>query len=395
MSIRSMPVCALSTPMSYSIQSGDVVLPAETVHEGTVLLGGGKVLYAGPRQRTPRGFEEINAAGCYVTPGLIDIHCHGAGRFSLDPPDPVSLDAVARRLVANGVLTFFPTMMASEEMIAGLPRLIEASEMSCHIPGIYVEGPFVHPEKRGGIQPPYVRPVDLGYLRRLQKMARGKIRLMTFAPELDRADRLLAAMRRLAIVPCVGHSLATAEQARKVVGRTTVGCTHLFNAMSGLDHHAPGLAAYALNADNVWVELNPDGTHVHPELLRLTARAKRHDRIILMTDAVVSAGDRPGEYTYMGRPVVAAAAGVFYKNDRTLVGSRILLNEGLARFIRYTDMPVHEAVAMASLNPARLVGLSRRKGSLQAGKDADVVVWEHRFVRPRHIFFQGLPLSFR
>ncbi len=379
--------------MSYSIQFGDVILTTKTVPEGTVLFRGGKILYAGPRRRTPRGFQEINAAGCYVAPGLIDIHCHGAGRFSLDPPDPASLDAVARRLVANGVLTFLPTMMASEEMIAGLPRLIERSEMSRHIPGIYVEGPFVNPEKRGGIQPSYVRPVDLRYLSRLQTMARGKIRLMTFAPELDRADRLLSAMRRLGIMPCVGHSLATAEQARKAIGRVAVGCTHLFNAMSGLDHHAPGLAAFALNADNVWVELNPDGAHVHPELLRLVARAKRRDRIILMTDAVVSAGDRPGEYSYMGRAVIADRVGVFYQDDRTLIGSRILLNQGLARFIRYTGVAVHEAVAMASLNPARLLGLSRRKGSLEAGKDADVVVFDRNFARPRHIFSQGLPIS--
>ena len=365
------------------------MLAQETVPGGTVLVADGKIAYAGTPRRTPRGAEEIDARGGYVCPGLIDVHFHGAGPHSLDPPNETAFRAIAEFMISRGITQFVPAMMPSEDMVAGIPALIESTGLTRHIPGIYVEGPFVNPAKRGGIQEQYVRPVDLDYLEHLQRLARGRIILMTFAPELEGAEKLPRALRRLAILPCVGHSLASAARAAEVVGRSKVNCTHLFNAMSGLDHREPGLAAYAINADNVWTELNPDGIHVHPELMKIAVRAKRRDRIILISDAVVSAGQEAGDYRYMNRDVVASNDGVYYRRDRTLVGSRLLLNQGVASLIRHTGVPVHEAVRMASLNPATMLGMAKRKGSLEAGKDADVVVFQKNFAKPRVVFFEG------
>jgi N-acetylglucosamine-6-phosphate deacetylase len=376
----------------YCIQNGAVILPDATVEDGSVVIADGRIAHAGRKRKPPRGAEIVDARGGYIGPGLFEIHVHGAGPNSLDPPDESAFRAVADRMLARGILQFTPAMMPSEAMIAGIPALIEATGLARHIPGIHVEGPFVNPAKRGGIQERFVRAVDLRYLGRLQRMARGRIVLMTFAPELDGAERLPRAMRKLKILPCVGHSTATCERVGKVVGRSKVNCTHLFNAMSGLDHREPGVAAFALNYDNAWFELNPDGTHVHPELLRLAVRAKRRDRIVLISDAVVSAGEGGGDYAYMGRDVVATEDGVYYRRDGTLVGSRILLNQGVARLIRYTRIPVHDAVRMASLNPATLLGLARRKGSLEAGKDADVVVFQKNMEKTRAVFFEGTRL---
>jgi N-acetylglucosamine-6-phosphate deacetylase len=325
----------------------------------------------------------------------MDLHIHGAALVGWETCTAEGLEQFEANLLAHGVVRFMPTMMADESVIRRVACLLDTASCSERVPGIYVEGPFISPDKRGGVQPQYVRPVDLAYLRKLQQIAGGRIRMMTFAPELEGAGKLPAAMRKLGILPCVGHSLASASQAATVCGRRQVGCTHLYNAMSGLDHRQPGLAAFALNRRHVYVELNPDGTHVAPDLLQITRRAKSTDHIILISDAVASAGAKPGVYNYMNRQVRSSVRGVYYEDEGTLVGSSILLSEGVRRFLRFTGAPVHEAVRMASLNPANLLGLDRDTGSLEPGKSADLVIFSRDFGKVHAVFWRGSPVRSR
>ncbi|MDY0165845.1 MAG: N-acetylglucosamine-6-phosphate deacetylase [Thermoguttaceae bacterium] len=371
------------------IQNGEVVLPDRSIPGGTVVLADGRIVHAGKAKKTPRGAAEFDAASGYVTPGLIDLHIHGAGMVGWETCTAEGLAQFDANLLACGIVRFVPTMMADPAVIKRVAGLLDTESCSDRVPGLYVEGPFISPDKRGGVQPQYVRPVDLRYLRELQRLAGGRIRMMTFAPELDGAGALPAAMRKLGILPCVGHTMASAAEAAAVCGRQKICCTHLYNAMRGLDHREPGLAAFALNQDRVYVELNPDGTHVAPDLLRITHRAKPADRIILISDAVISAGAKPGIYQYMTRKVRSTAQGVYYAEEGTLIGSSVLLNEGVRRFVHFTGAPVHEAVRMASRNPANLLGLGRRTGSLEPGKSADVVVFTRDFGKARAVFWKG------
>jgi N-acetylglucosamine-6-phosphate deacetylase len=377
---------------TFCIQNGVIVLPDQSIPGGTVILKAGRIRHAGAARPTPRGATEIDAGCGYVTPGLVDIHIHGAGPVGWESCTDEGLQRFQATLLARGILQFLPTMMASETVIERVTRLLRNGPASDRIPGIYVEGPFISPDKRGGVQMQYIKPVDLDYLKKLQRIAEGRIRMMTFAPELEAADRLPDALRKLRIQPCVGHSMATAAEAARVCGRRKTCATHLYNAMTGLDHRQPGLALFALNRDNVYTELNPDGTHVAPELLQITWKAKPTDRLILISDAVVSAGAEPGVYDYMNRKVKSTRQGVYYEQSGTLIGSSILLNEGVRRFIRSTGAPVHEAVRMATLNPAQLLGLSHRTGSLESGKSADVVVFTRNFSRARAAFWKGIRL---
>ncbi|MFW6171584.1 MAG: N-acetylglucosamine-6-phosphate deacetylase [Planctomycetota bacterium] len=374
------------------IQNGEVVLPDRSIPGGTVVVAEGLISHAGPARNTPRGAVEVDARGGYVTPGLIDLHIHGAGLVGWEMCSAEGLEALQATLLAHGIVRFVPTMMADEQVVQRVADLLENASCSERVPGIYLEGPFISPEKRGGIQPRYVRPVDVRYLHKLQRIASHRIRMMTFAPELDGAESLPPAMRQLGILPCVGHSQATASQAAGVCGRHKVCCTHLYNAMSGLDHREPGLAAFALNRHRVYAELNPDGTHVAPELLRITRKAKSTNRIVLISDAVVSAGAAPGVYDYMNRKVRSSERGVYYVDGGTLVGSSILLNQGVKRFMKFTGAAVHEAVRMASLNPAHLLGLARKTGSLEPGKSAEVVVFSRSFAKVHAVFWRGKPL---
>lgn len=374
------------------IQNGEVVLTDRSIPGGTVVLAGGRIVYAGKAKKTARGAAEFDARGGYVTPGLIDLHIHGAGMVGWETCTAEGLAQFDANLLAHGIVRFVPTMMADPAVIERVASLLDTASCSARVPGIYVEGPFISPDKRGGVQPQYVRPVDLRYLRELQMLAKGRIRMMTFAPELNGAGELPAAMRKLGILPCAGHSMASAAEATAVCGRHKMGCTHLYNAMRGLDHREPGLAAFALNHNSVYVELNPDGTHVAPDLLRITHRAKPADRIILISDAVISAGVKPGTYQYMNRKVRNTAQGVYYADEGTLVGSCVLLNEGVKRFLQFTGAPVHEAVRMASLNPANLLGLGRRTGSLEPGKSADVAIFRRDFTKAGAVFCKGVAL---
>lgn len=371
------------------IQNGEVVLSDRSIPGGTVVVAGGRIRYAGKSRKTPSGAAEFDARGGYVTPGLIDVHIHGAGLVGWETCTVAGLELLDRTLQAHGVLRFVPTMMADESIVRRMAKLLATASCSERVPGIYLEGPFINPDKRGGVQEQYVRPVNLAYLKKLQHIAGDRIRMMTFAPELKGADKLPAAMRELGILPCVGHSLASAARATTVCGGFKVCCTHLYNAMSGLDHRTPGLAAFALNRQEVYVELNPDGTHVAPDLLQLTQRAKRGNRIVLISDAVVSAGAKPGVYNYMNMKIRSSEQGVYYVENGTLVGSSILLNRGVERFMKYTDAPVHEAVRMASLNPAALLGLEHHTGSLEPGKSADIVVFSRTFGKVRALFWKG------
>lgn len=377
---------------TFCIQNGEVVLPDRCLPGGTVILADGRIRHAGAARKTPRGATEIDARGGYVAPGLIDIHIHGAGFVGWEACTEEGLEQIQATLAGHGILHFVPTMMADERVIHRMAGLLKNASCRDRVPGLYVEGPFVNLEKRGGIQKKYIRPVDFAYLEELQAVAEGRIRMMTFAPELEGADKLPAAMRGLRIQPCVGHSLATATRAAEVCGRGKICSTHLFNAMSGLDHREPGLAAFALNSDSVYTELNPDGTHVAPDLLKVTWKAKRSDRIVLISDAVISAGAKAGTYDYMNKRVRSTGRGVYYEDSDTLIGSSSLLNEGVRRFIKFTGAPVHEAVRMASLNPANLLGLGRRTGSLEAGKSGDVVVFSRKFDKVRAAFWKGTPL---
>jgi len=299
------------------------------------------------------------------------------------------LEQLDKTLLAHGILRFMPTMMANETVVRRVAGLMDSTSCSDRILGLYLEGPFISPDKRGGIQEKYVRPVDPTYPEQLQHIAGNRIRMMTFAPELQGARALPAAMRTLGILPRVGHSLASASESAAACGRYKTNCTHLYNAMSGLDHRKPGVAAFALNHDQVFVELNPDGTHVAPDLLQITWRAKRRDRIVPISDAVVSAGAKPGVYEYMNRKIKNTRQGVYYSGSGTLVGSSILLNLGVPRFMRFTGAPAHAAIRMASLNPANLLGLGRRTGSLEPGKSADVVVFSRSFDKVRAVFWKG------
>jgi len=372
------------------------VLPDRLIPRGAVLAEAGKIVFAGELDRLPKalpgGCRRIDADGLRACPALWETHIHGCGGTSTERMTVESLQAIAGFLAQRGIGAFLPTVVPDEETLRSLGQALDdaGAEIRSRAGGIYVEGPFVSTAKRGAIPQELLRPPSMEYLQRMIELSRRHIRVMTVAPELEGAPALIARLPALGILPAVGHSDAAFEQLAAVEGVQPLVVTHLFNGMSGVSHKSPGLAQWALMNREAYTELNGDGTHVHDATVRLALQSRPAERIVAISDAVAPAGLPPAQPPgrLYGRPLKARGSGLFDEEAGVLVGSRFLVPDVVHRLIADLDVPVAQAVAMASRNPAQLLGF-RRKGALVPGFDADVAVFSTDFSRCHFLSWEG------
>jgi N-acetylglucosamine-6-phosphate deacetylase len=311
----------------------------------------------------------------------MELHIHGCGEAGVEESvgRPEILEHTARFLSAYGINTFLPTLPCSEDAVEALAGILESNpKLRERIPGIYVEGPFVNPDKRGGISPSLIRKPDLGILDRIIDLGGGYVRLMTVAPELPGANRVIDRLLERGIVPCLGHSDCTAAEALSVMRRAggrkpaRFNVTHLFNGMSGISHKRPGLAAVPFLEEECFFELNGDGIHVADEVLSMVSRHLRKDRMILISDAVVSAGLEYGDYSYFGNQVISDEQGVRYADNGVLIGSNRLIPGVCSHFSRAAGWSAAEVLPLITENPRRLLGLGE-SCAVRPGMKADLI----------------------
>jgi len=369
---------------------GRFVLPDRVIEGGALLVSEGRVVAvyeaASELPRLPR--EELG--GAWVTPGLVELHIHGAGGIGFDDlgDSPAEAAKALRRtqdfLRSRGVTSFVPTLVYRERELAALAAAIgEAAFPRPELPGIYLEGPFVAASHCGGIPADTLHEYSPEALSRVLSLGGGRIVLMTYAPEKSGARELAKGLANSGIIPCLGHSDADLDRVALPEGSFSI--THLFNAMSPFSHKKAGLAMLPFVDGRPFVELNADGVHVGATALRACFGAVDPDRLVLISDAVVAAGLPHGDYNYYGMPIVSGDEGVRYADSRVLMGSNRLAPDVLRHWLAVTGAPVHEALRALTMNPARLLGFEAIRGAIVPGMQADLVVWEGDFEGVREI----------
>ncbi len=357
--------------------------PSERIANAGILCDGNFILALGGATAFNReaGLKVVELKGFYAVPGFIDTHIHGAGGFDSSSAFAGidKLGSMCRTLASHGTTSFVPTIVSEEtdKMLKAIDLLASAvdKDFSGAIPvGINVEGPFINPKKCGAQQPEHIRPIDIGEARELIAAGRGHVKMMTFAPELDRAEELVAVIRENNVIPSMGHCLADERAVLMAIDSGALRCTHLFNGMNQLHQRNIGLASLALVDNRVDVELILDGALIHPRMIELACRTKPKDKIVGISDAVEGMGMSDGSY-HIGESEIRIQNGKVTTLDGTIAGTTQSLEKGWQHLAEASHMKRTEAAACLSMNPARSIGLSDR-GELSPGKLADIAFFD-------------------
>jgi N-acetylglucosamine-6-phosphate deacetylase len=337
------------------LRSERILTPAG-VSAGEVVIAGDVIEAVAPSRGTG---EDAH----WIVPGYIDLHVHGGGGAQFNTDDPDEIAAAAGFHASHGTTALLATLVSAP--IEELTRAMRAIKPQGTIIGTHLEGPFLSRERHGALDPDtFLEPDREVALRLLEAQT---VKLMTLAPELPGAPALITTLRRHGVVASIGHSDASYEQAAEAVELGASAVTHLFNAMRPWHHRDPGVIGAALDLPGVSCELICDGFHVDPAALRLAYRAKGVDELRLITDATAAAGMPDGVYRL-------GAAEIHVRDGRVLAGTTLTMAEAVRNAVTLMGIGIEQAVAMASVNPARLLGIDDRKGQLAPGFDADLVL---------------------
>jgi N-acetylglucosamine-6-phosphate deacetylase len=320
--------------------------------------------------------ESIDAGGCYVSPGFIDIHIHGGFGCDAMDEDKAAIAAISKGLCQYGVTGFLPTTISSDKVALqkALNNIHNASQgelEGAKILGVHLEGPFINPIRKGAHAERYIIKADYELIKDYLDM----IKLITIAPEMEgNMDFIQYMHQHKQISFSIGHSNATYEEAMEAIAAGIKSATHIFNAMSGMNHREPGVVGAVLNSP-IYCELIADKIHVHSAMFKLLINVKGSDKMILITDAMRAACMKQGVYD-LGGQQVTVENGSARLADGTLAGSVLQLNVAVKNLLDSTNISLPEAIAAVSINPARLIGLDGEIGSIESGKSADIVIFD-------------------
>lgn len=363
-----------------AIVNGKIILKDRIV-DGCALLYSDVIEGIVPVDNVPADAEVIDANGGYVSPGLIDLHIHGYLGKDVCDGEEESIRTISEGIVKNGVTGYLPTTMTVDMKV--IKKALEVCRSlkeesknwkGSEILGCHAEGPFISESKKGAQDAKYILKPDAAFVKEYSDI----IKTITLAPETDEND--FAAIREICrdtdVVVSMGHTSADYNTAMAGVNAGVKHVTHLFNAMTPLAHRAPGVVTAALNAD-VSVELIVDTFHVDKCFYDLLWNIKKR-KLCFITDCLPAGGLPYGEYTLGGAKIIYRDI-VCRLEDGTVAGSVLHLNHGVWNVYKNSNIPLYECVNCASLNPATAIGIADRKGSLEIGKDADIVITDQNF----------------
>ncbi len=356
------------------LTGASVVLPTGTVENGRLAIEGTRIT-----STPPADAQVIDVTGHWLVPGFVDIHNHGGGGASFSGTAEQILTAVHTHRV-HGTTTLVASTVTDEmDLLVRQAGLLSELAEQGDIAGIHFEGPFISPCRKGAHSEKLLRDPDPAEVRKLIDAARGKAKMVTLATELPGGIDSVRLLAENGVIAAIGHTDAGYEQTVEAIDAGATVATHLFNAMPALNHRAPGPIAALLEDERVTVELINDGVHLHPAALELAFRHAGAARVAFITDAMDAAGIGDGRYM-LGPLEVEVSEGVArLVEGGSIAGSTLTLDRAFQRAVSVDKLSVEDAVTALSANPARLLGLFDRVGSLEPGKDADLVLLDADF----------------
>ncbi len=363
-----------------AIINGKIILKDRIV-ENCALLFSDVIEGIVPMDNLPTGIDTIDAKGGYVSPGLIDLHIHGYLGKDVCDGNEESIRTISEGIIANGVTGFLPTTMTEDMKI--ITKALEVcrnlkeeskSWKGSTILGCHAEGPFISESKKGAQDPKYILKPDAEFVKKYSDI----IKIITLAPEEDSDN--FSEIRKICkdtdVVVSMGHTSADYDTAKASTAVGVKHATHLFNAMTPMAHRAPGVVTAALNSD-ISCELIVDTFHVLPVFYDILWKLKGR-KLCFITDCLPAGGLPEGEYTLGGQKIIYRGI-VCRLEDGTVAGSVLHLNKGVWNVYTNSQIPLWECVNCASLNPATTIGIQDKKGSLDIGKDADIMITDNEF----------------
>ena len=342
--------------------------------------------------------QVLSADGCYVIPGLVDVHFHGCIGEDFSDATPEGLQRIADYELSQGVTYICPAgMTLPEEQLVKICENAAAHRRKntggAELVGVHLEGPFLSMAKKGAQNADYLHAPDIAMLRRLQASAEGCVRLVTAAPEEAGALEFIRAAVEAGIAVSVGHTVADYDTAKAAFAAGADHVTHLYNGMPPMHHRAPGVIGAAFDSPGVMAELICDGVHIHGAMVRLAFRLFGAQRMILISDSLRAAGMPDGRYPFGGQEIeVHGNRATIAGHPETLAGSVTSLM-GCLRQAAAFGIPLADAVRAASYNPAKSIKIDDRAGSLEEGKEASIVLLDRKTLAVRKIIFKGMPVN--
>ncbi len=368
-----------------ALTAATLFTPLERIEQPLLVLDGGAVVEISSRlsRAAPQPCRVVDLGDAVLAPGFVDIHIHGGAGHDVMESDAAALPAVERLLARHGVSSYLPTTVSApvDATLAALEKLADAIEAAEHDQdlgeprarplGIHLEGPFISHARRGVHPPENLLTPTVDMFERFWQAARGHIRVMTIAPELDGALEVIAEAAGRGVCVSLGHSNANLNSTRAAVAAGARHATHTFNAMRPFGHRDPGIVGEVLTDSRLSADIIADGIHLDPAVVQLFLQAKGRDGAVLITDATAATGMPDGRYR-LGTFEVEVKDGRCLAGGK-LAGSVLTMDRAIRNVMQFSQWSLQDALRLATLNPARVAGLANR-GTLKAGAAADIVV---------------------
>ena len=375
---------------SYII-NGDVYIEG-SFQKKTIMLQDEKIYLLEPSKKLDLGANVFDAEGKKVVPGFIDVHTHGAIGIDVNAASAEDLEEISMYMAKNGTTSWLCSVLTDTEeqtyrCIDAYKQHRDMENKGANLLGIHLEGPFLAKEYKGAMPEHLLQKANMDLLINYQNYAEGGIRYITVSPEVEGIVENIPAMKELGITVSIGHSGADYDTSMHAIHKGASCCTHTFNAMRLLHQHEPAIMGAVLESD-IYCEAICDGRHLHPGVVRLLLKTKGNRRVIAITDCIMATGLPDGNYKLGVNDVVVKDGDARLAETGVRAGSTLTQNVALLNLLKFTNKSLEEIIPMFTENPARMLGIFDKIGSIADGKDADLVILDEEN-RVEKVFIQG------